>query len=363
MEEIKSFIIEHKEIFWAILIIVITLVMILLSNKTLSLIQKKWSRAKKHHAVFDSLKTIFKFFFIAMGIGLLSYLFVDASSYPTINNNIGRIIWFGFVLCLIVVSSAFSNSYFNSKIARLARRDTGDITLYKYINYLVTAFIYLVGIILIALAIPALKNLATAAGASAGAIALVAGVASQEGISNIVGGLFIAFFKPFRIGDIIKIGDSTKGRVEDINLRHTVIKDFQNVRIVIPNAVVNKESISNYYMIESKNCEWVEVGISYSSNVDEAISVMRNICESHPLCLDVRTEEDKQKEVPKVDVQVIALADSSVTLKAWVWSASYLTGFKMRNQIYKSIKEEFDASGIEIPFPHTSLVFKNSMPV
>jgi len=66
--------------------------------------------------------------------------------------------------------------------------------------------------------------------------------------------------------------------------------------------------------------------------------------------------------VPKVDVQVVALGDSSITLKAWVWSASYLTGFKMRNQIYKSIIEDFDKSSIEIPFPHTSVVFKNSIP-
>lgn|GEM_PF-3961199 len=41
---------------------------------------------------------------------------------------------------------------------------------------------------------------------------------------------------------------------------------------------------------------------------------------------------------------------------------SYLTGFKMRNQIYKSIIEDFDKSSIEIPFPHTSVVFKNSIP-
>jgi len=358
----KELILENKELAWAITVVVVALVMILISNKTLTLVQQKWSKGAKFTSVFNSLKFIFKLFFIAMGVGLLSYLFVDKSSYALITQNLGRVIWFGLVFSLIVVSAAFSKSYFNSKIDQLSKRDTGDVTLYKYINYLVTAFIYLIGIILIALAIPGLSNLATAAGASAGALALVAGVASQEGISNIVGGLFIAFFKPFRIGDIIKIGENTQGRVEDINLRHTVIKDFQNVRIVIPNAIVNKENIANYYMTETKTCEWIEVGVSYGSDLDKAMGVIQDICESHPYCLDVRSNEEKQKEIPKVDVQVIALGDSSVVLKAWVWSASYLTGFKMRNQIYKSIKEEFDIVGIEIPFPHTSVVFKNTIP-
>lgn len=311
---------------------------------------------------FNSLRKLSRVFFSALGIGLLSYLFVNETAYETITNNLGRVIWFGLVISITIVSSAFSQGYFQNKIEHLSKRDKGDVTLYKYVNYLVTAFIYLFGILLVALAIPGLQNVATAAGASAGVLALVAGVASQEGISNIIGGLFIAFFKPFRIGDIVKIGSTTMGRVEDINLRHTVINDFQNIRIVIPNAVVNKENITNYYMIEYKNCEWIEVGISYSSNIEKAISIVRNICENHPHCMDIRSDSDKEQGVPKVDVQVVGLGDSSVKLKAWVWSASYLTGFKMRNHIYRAIKEGFDAEGIEIPFPHTSVVFKNPIP-
>lgn len=355
----KEILIEHREIAWALFVIISTIVLVLISNKSFNLMEKKLNKGRKFHSVFVSLKKIFRIFFVCLGIGMISYLFVDESSYVLINDNLGRVIWFGLVFVFIVICSAISKSYFENKIINLSRRDSGDITLYKYINYLVTAIIYLSGIILIALAVPALKNLATAAGASAGALALIAGVASQEGISNIVGGLFIAFFKPFRIGDIVKIGQSTMGRVEDINLRHTVIKDFQNIRIVIPNAVVNKENISNYYMIESKNCEWIEVGISYTSDIDKAMDILREVCESHPLCLDMRSDKDKEKNVPKVDVQLVCLGDSSVKLKAWAWSASYMTGFKMRNQIYKSVKEAFDKAMIEIPFPHTTVVHKN----
>jgi len=358
----KEFILQHKELAWVLGVVLFTMLMIFISVRFLKIIERRWKKANHYLLVLRSLKNISTTFFVAFGIGLISYIFVDKSSYTVITNNIGRVIWFAFVLIITIILVAVSKTYFRHKINQLSRRDSGDITLYKYMGYLALALIYLIATILIAIAIPALRNIATAAGASAGVLALIAGVASQEGISNIVGGLFIAFFKPFRIGDIVKIGDNTMGRVEDINLRHTVINDFKNIRIVIPNAIVNKENICNYYMIESKNCEWIEIGISYNSNIDKAISVLQEICESHPYCMDVRSEKEKEKGAPIVDVQVVGLGDSAVNLKAWVWSASYKTGFKMRNQLYKSIKEGFDREGIEIPFPHSSVVFKNAVP-
>jgi len=353
----KELIIEHKEIAWAVSVLLFTIIMILFSTKVLNLIERKWKNSQTYASVFSSLRRLSKIFYILIGIGLVSYLFVEKETHETINSNLGRILWFGLVIAATIILSAISQGYFSNKIRKLSKRDKGDITLYKYIKYLATALIYLFGILMVAIAIPALSNVATAAGASAGVIALVAGVASQEGISNIIGGLFIAFFKPFRIGDIIKVGDSTMGRVEDINLRHTVINDFKNVRVVIPNAVVNKENITNYYMIESKNCEWVEVGISYDTDIDEAIAVMREVCEANQYCMDMRNDQEKESNKPIVDIQVIELGDYAIKLKAWVWSASYLTGFRMRNQIYKSLKEAFDREGIKIPFPHTQVVF------
>jgi len=353
----KELIMQHREVVWAISVIMFCVVMILISTKALSLIERKWKNSENYSSVFKSLKRLSRVFFTLLGIGLLSYLFVEEGTHETINQNLGRIVWIGIVIAFTIILAAISQGYFTSKIQRLSKRDKGDVTLYKYIKYLATAIIYLFGILMVAIAIPALSNVATAAGASAGVIALVAGVASQEGISNIIGGLFIAFFKPFRIGDIIKVGDSTMGRVEDINLRHTVINDFKNVRVVIPNAVVNKENITNYYMIESKNCEWVEVGISYDTDIDEAIAVMREVCEANQYCMDMRNDQEKESNKPIVDIQVIELGDYAIKLKAWVWSASYLTGFRMRNQIYKSLKEAFDREGIKIPFPHTQVVF------
>src|SRR5690606_38509737 len=126
----------------------------------------------------------------------------------------------------------------------------------------------------------------------AGVIALIAGVASQEALANLVGGLFIISFKPFKLGDVVKLSDSIVGTVVDITLRHTVLRNVENKRIVIPNAIMNKEKIINYNLGELKNCDRLEIGISYDSDIDLAKTIMREECEKHPLILDNRSATD-----------------------------------------------------------------------
>ena len=84
--------------------------------------------------------------------------------------------------------------------------------------------------------IPSLKNLGTALFAGAGVMAAVKGFASQAAFSNIISGVFVILFKPFRVGDIVQLTNGLKGKVTDITFRHTVIKDYENRRIIIPNS-------------------------------------------------------------------------------------------------------------------------------
>ncbi len=129
------------------------------------------------------------------------------------------------------------------------------------------AAIYFAGIIFGLLAFPSLRGVAQTALGGAGVLALIIGVASQEALSNLVGGLFTISFKPFKIGDVIKITEHKVDTVTDITLRHCIIRNFENKMIVIPNSVINKEILVNYDLGELKCCEFVEMGISYDSNV------------------------------------------------------------------------------------------------
>ena len=358
----QEFIIQNKALVWVVSVLFLTVLMWLATHFGFGYLRKRLEqKGKKNLRIIKTLRRVLKAFFITVGMVLVSYVFFEKQAHQLITENLVRIIWIALVAVVTIVSAAIAQTFFENKIETTSRRDQQDTTTYKYLNYLSVFFIYLFGIGLMAIAIPPLKNLAASALAGAGVFALIIGVAAQEAFSNLIGGLFIAFFKPFRIGDVIRIGDGTVGRVEDLTLRHTVINNFQNKRVIIPNAIINKENITNYYLGEYKICEWVEVGISYDSDIDKAIALIQEEAEKHPHLLDNRTPKEKEDSKPKVDVQVVGLGDSSVNLKAWVWAASFQTGFKMRNDLFKAIKQRFDAEGIEIPFPHRVLVYKNQL--
>ena len=289
---------------------------------------------------------------------LCSYAFFGREMYETITGHLIRSVWIGLVIVTCVIANAVVLSLVDKRITKYSEAEEKDPTSYKFFRYLASFGIFLFGAILIAFSIPGLRSAAQSALAGAGVIAVVIGIASQEVLGNIVSGTFIVITKPFRVGDTVKI-NTVVGQVEDITLRHTVVNNFQNKRIVIPNAIINKEQIINYNLEERKICEWIEIGISYDSDVDKALAIMQEEAMNHPYFYDNRSESELKRDEPAVRAKVIGFGDSSVNLRAWVWARNYPAGFNMRLDLYQSIKKRFDEEGIEIPFPYRTLVFKN----
>ena len=84
----------------------------------------------------------------------------------------------------------------------------------------------IIALVVIVFNIPALRDKATLIFSGAGILAAIIGFAAQSALSNLIAGAFIVIFKPFRVGDYIKLDDRRTGIVEDINLRHTTINNF-----------------------------------------------------------------------------------------------------------------------------------------
>jgi small conductance mechanosensitive channel len=187
------------------------------------------------------------------------------------------------------------------------------------------------------------------------------GFASQKAFSNIISGVFILIFKPFRISDIIEFSDGKMGEVEEITLRHTVIRNFENRRIIIPNSIISDETIVNSSINDEKIRKHIIFSISYDSDIDKAIEIIRDEAQKHPSCLDNRSEAAKERNEPVVIVRLIELADFSVNLKAYIWAASNDDAFFMSCDLLKSVKERFDKEGIEIPFPYRTIVYKKDL--
>ncbi len=261
---------------------------------------------------------------------------------------------------LAVVFTVLAVKFFKKMMDKNHKFEETDPTQFTFLKHFLSGIIYFVGILFSIYTIPAFRSLVVSIFAGSGVLAIIIGFASQQAFSNIVSGIFIAVFKPFRIGDRIKfVGNDTFGVVEDITLRHTLIRTFENKRIVVPNSVISSEIIENSNIVEDKVCNHIQIGISYDSDVEKAMDIMKEESLKHEFFLDNRTPEELAAGDPPVSVRLVGFGDSSVNLKAWVWTKDSPSGFRLKCDLNKSIKQRFDREGIEIPFPYRTVVFKN----
>lgn len=264
-------------------------------------------------------------------------------------------LFFGVLVATFLIAWLF-NRLFTRFIQKSSLIMKNDPTNYQFLRHFIRAIIYIVGFSIAIYMMPPLRAIAGSILAGAGILAVAVGFASQNALSNLISGLFIILFKPFRVNDRLRIRDTLAGIVEDITLRHTVIRDFENRRIIIPNSVMNQEIIINADFQDDNICRWVELGISYSSDIDKAKAIIKEEAIKHPLHIDVRTPKDIADGKEDVVVRVLSLGEYSVNLRAYVWADNQANAFIMGCDLLESIKKRFDAEGIEIPFPYRNII-------
>lgn len=302
-------------------------------------------------------KRILNVLWIVLGILSLSLIFVNEDTHSSVIDDLKLVFYLGVLSVLTIVGASSVNRWFKMSIKRKIA-NLEDPTSFKFLSYVMVFGIYSLGLLFGLLAFPSFRGIAQTALGGAGVLAIIAGVASQEALSNLVGGIFIISFKPFKIGDTVKVTDDMVGTVTDITLRHTVIRNFENKMIVIPNAIINKEKLINYNLGELKCCELLEIGISYDSDVTVAKKIMQEECTAHPLIYDNRSFDDKANNLPIVKVALTRFNDSSVTIRAWAWAANFSNAFQLKCDVLESIKMRFEQEGIEIPYPYRTIVIK-----
>ena len=267
-----------------------------------------------------------------------------------------------FIVSVIIVTFVVSRilRFLVGRFFRAAARKLKvDPTRYNFFKNAVDFILFFVALVVIFRSIPALHTLGPTLLTGAGVLAAIVGFASQAAFSNIISGFFLVIFKPFSVGDRVRIGQLYTGDVEDINLRHTTIKDFENRRVIIPNSVISNETIINSTITDEKTCMFVEVAISLSSNIDQAIKIIQDEAVRHRYYIDNRTDTEKARGEHPVMVRVMTFLDSGIHLRASVWAKDPTDGFDLKCDLNKAIKERFDAAGVTMANLHHLLVMKN----
>lgn len=277
-----------------------------------------------------------------------------------IGNTYYIILIVGTILIAFILSVIF-RKLVNLTVKKYSKIIKTDPTNFSFLKNAIPFIIFTVAIIFIFYKIPFLKSLGTAMFAGAGILAAILGFASQKAFANIISGIFILMFKPFRVGDTVELTIGKKGVVEEITLRHTVIKDYENRRVIIPNSQISDDVLVNSSIGDESIRKFIEFGISYDSDVDKAIQIIQEEAQKHPFFIDNRTKQEKTEKVSSVLVRMIGHGDFSINLRAYVWTANNDNAFTLQCDLLYNVKKRFDHEGIEIPFPYRTIVYKKDI--
>ncbi len=209
-----------------------------------------------------------------------------------------------------------------------------------FLKGLILAFVWAIAALTALSGIPAFSKTWETAIASSGIAAVVLGLAAQSTLANVFSGIALSasHSRPFDIGDRIRIDSYDPGFVEDITLRHTVIKTYQNEIIYIPNSIVGSSIIVNYTQENSFSYP-IRVSVAYGTDMEKAMEVMATAIESHP-----------KHYGPRPKVLCKSCDDSGVTLQALVETKDFKDNPLACSESLVEVMKRFKEAGIEIPY-------------
>ncbi len=281
------------------------------------------------------------------GAVAIIHTILSSPIFPAIPQGLWAAINFliGILLTYLIVHilNALMKRHLGPYIAKEPRLETT----YAFIRRLALAIAAILGVsAAIFSAFPWMGGLIASIFIAAGFASIVIGLAAQTSLSNIIAGMVIAASQPFRIGDAISFRNEFCF-VEDIKLIHTTLRTWDNRRLMVPNSLFLSEVVTNYSAEDPTMLVPIYVQVSYESDLDKAMEIMRQVALRHPDCMPTA-------DLPSV--VVMDYGESGINLRLLSRAKDQPTAFKMARDILYQIKKEFDANGIEIPYPRRYLI-------
>lgn len=246
---------------------------------------------------------------------------------------------FAIGLGITLVAVFLLNKLLSSKVEKLVAVNPGLQTTYRYVRRLIVSSVVLVGVALSSFAaFPALQGFASSILITLGFASIVVGLAAQQSISNLIAGFLVSVSRPFQIGDAVVFHEEFCF-VEDITLMHSVLRTWDNRRLVVPNSVVLSEVVINYSKADPTMLAPVFVTITYESDLDSAMKIMVDEARKHKDCLPVG-------DLP--NVVVMEYSERGINLRLLSRARDQPTAFMMIRDLLYRIKKRFDQEGIAL---------------
>ena len=184
-----------------------------------------------------------------------------------------------------------------------------------------------------------------------GLLSVGIGFGLQNLTSNFVSGIIVLFERPISVGDRVLIND-IEGDVTEINIRSTKIQSVNNISYIVPNADFVSGTIINYSHGDSRIKKDIEVGVSYSSNVETVKKALNEVAQ----------ENNEVLMMPKPEIFLTKFGDSSWDMMLRIWIPDGKRKIQVTSDLNFAIVDKFRQYHIDIPFPQRDVWFKNSNP-
>jgi len=229
-----------------------------------------------------------------------------------------------------------------SWVRRLSRKGMEraglDLTLAKFLSNL-AKWVVLALVIIMVLGVFGIETTSFAALIAAAGLAI--GLGFQGALGNMAAGVMLLVFRPFKVGDAIKVAD-VSGLVDEISLFTTIIDTFDNRRLIVPNGSVFGTTIENITYHPVRRVD-VNVGVEYGASIDDTRAVLEKVVEQI-------TQMEGAQTDPEPAVVLGDLGDSAVGWTCRVW-ATREEFWNVKQALTREIKAQLDSAGLGIPFP------------
>jgi small-conductance mechanosensitive channel len=181
---------------------------------------------------------------------------------------------------------------------------------------------------------------------------LAVALALQDTLANLFAGFHIIATQRVKPKDYIKLDSGEEGYVVDITWRDTLLRQLPNNYIIIPNSRLSSAIVTNYYQPKKAMNLLIEVGIDYSSNLEEVEKITLEVAR------ETLKEVSGGEETFEPFLRYHTFGDSSINFTAYLRCKEFYDKFIVRHEFIKRLKKRYDQEGINIPFPIRTVILQ-----
>jgi len=251
---------------------------------------------------------------------------------------VGDLLEFLFTIWLAYVISAFVRFVLREDIYPRTRLTRGiSYAISSLLNYVIIALGFVLALGALGLDLNKVTVLA-------GAFGVGIGFGLQSVVNNFVSGLILLFERPIHVGDIVEVGNLS-GEVSRIGIRASTVRTWQGAEIIVPNAQLVTERVTNWTLSDRTRRIELRVGVDYGSAPEKVVAVLEAVARAHP--------EIMQTPAPQAVFK--SFGDSSIDFELRAWTNRFERWPAIQTELAAGIYAAVRAAGMSLPFPQREI--------